>query len=169
MSVHHVEVAGQLDHRLVRLGAAVAEERALQRLRLRGQLLGQPDLRLGHVQIRGVPDQPRLLHERFTDAGIGVSDADGGDAADEVEVALAVRVEHPAPLAPNQRDRLRAVVLEQHRLGALHEILVGHRASCRSRSVPAKYDTLWKASWAICSATKRASSAEDPKTTMRVL
>ena len=59
-------------------------------------------------------------------ARVRVADADGGDAADEVEVALSVCVEDPAAFAADQRDRLGAVVLEEDGLRALHEVLVAH-------------------------------------------
>src|SRR5439155_964624 len=53
---HYMPVAGELDHRLVGLGPAVAEEGALERRARPGELLGEPDLRLGDVEVGGMPE-----------------------------------------------------------------------------------------------------------------
>ena len=124
MAAVHVPPARELDHRLVRFGAAVAEEDAVGEAQP-GQFLGQAHLRLGEVEIRRVPEELRLLEHCIAHLRIRVPYRDGGDAADEVEVPLAVRVPHLRPFAAHQRDGLRPVVLEEHLLRA-----VGQLANC---------------------------------------
>ena len=124
MSVDVMVVAGELDRRFVRLRAAVAEEDPLQRLRVAHQLFRQADLRLGHVEVGGVPEEPRLFQHGLAHAGVGVADRDGGDAADEIEIALAVGVVDVRTLAADERDGLRPVVLEQHLLGSFDQLFV---------------------------------------------
>jgi hypothetical protein len=86
----------------------------------------EADLRLGHVDIRGVPQEARLLDDRLAPLRVRVPHRDGGDPADEVQVALAVRVEDVRAFAAHERDGLGAVVLEERLLRSVDQLSVAH-------------------------------------------
>ena len=125
-------LAGELQRRLVGLGAGVAEE---DRLGERGgaEPLGQPDLGLGREEVRGVPEQRGLGLEGGAELGIRVAEAGGRDAAHQVEIAAALGVDQPATLAAHEADRLRGVVGDEDFLAPVGDLGVGRHGSGLSR------------------------------------
>ena len=71
-----------------------------------GDPLGQLDRRLAEVERRGVQDPPGLLGDRRGDLGQRVRGHGGEDAAEEVQVAVALGVPDVPALAVRQLDRL---------------------------------------------------------------
>ena len=103
--------AGELDRGLDRLRAGVAEEHAVE-ARVLDEQLGELDHRLRVVEVRGVDQRLRLLGERLRDHGVRVAEDVHGEAADEVEVLVALRVPDARAFATFEDDGLPAVVLE---------------------------------------------------------
>ena len=91
--------ARELEARLDRFGAAVAEERAREARELR-----QPRRRLGLkrvvVQVRRVQQRRRLVGDRGREPGMRVAERGDADAGDEVEVLAAVDVVQDARRLP---------------------------------------------------------------------
>jgi hypothetical protein len=103
--------AGGQDGRLDGLGAAVGEEglgRPLAREERR-QLLGQLDDGDGGEERRHVLQRARLALDGAHHPRVAVAEGDGDDAAEEVEVLLAVGVEEPLALAPHEGQRLLVI------------------------------------------------------------
>ena len=135
-----VVLAHELDDRLVRLGAAGAEERAVQVAR--GEL-GDLGRELDHRRVGVAPvDEERkrrhLLRGRLAQLGAeAVPDLGAEEARHPVEVALAVGVPQPAALAAADHRHLlggeAALAREVHHQMPLREVLqVGVVASCVS-------------------------------------
>ena len=82
-------VAGELELRLVRFGAAVAEERAGE-AGTTHELGRELDRALVVDDVRDVDQRPRLLRDRTRELGVAVADGGDRDPADEVEVLVAV-------------------------------------------------------------------------------
>src|SRR3989449_104638 len=79
-------LARELERRLVRLGARIAEEHAA-RERPRHELLGEPLAGLGAVQVGDVNEPARqCLVDRITDDGVIVAERVDRDAGHEIEV-----------------------------------------------------------------------------------
>ncbi len=107
---------GQQQGRVVGLGAGGGEEDpGLRDAGERGDPLGEFDH--GPVQIErgGVDDPPGLLTDRLGDLGQRVGRHRGEDAAEEVEVAVALRVPDMTALAVG--DLQRVPVVERQPLG----------------------------------------------------
>jgi hypothetical protein len=83
-----VVLAGELEHRLVRLRAAVAEEGAPGERGDGEERLGELHLARHEEVVRDVPDLARLLLEGADQGGVAVPERDDGDPAEEVEVLL---------------------------------------------------------------------------------
>ena len=90
-------VAGELDARLDRFGARVAEKRpptavAVER-RQPGDLLSQPHLRLVvEIRARHVDELAGLLRDGADDVGVGVAGGVDGDAGGAVQKEIAVHI-----------------------------------------------------------------------------
>ena len=97
----------QLDGRLVGLGAAVAEEHPVGEGMVAEQL-GQPGLGLDVIEVGDVDQGPHLLRHRLGHGRVAVAETVDGNAGDEVQILLAVRVPHPYPFPPHQCDGKRA-------------------------------------------------------------
>ena len=118
--------AGELDRGLVRLGAAVGEEDAIAERSLAdggGQRVGLVVVE----QVRDVAEAVRLVGDRPGEPRVRVADRVDRQAAGEVDVAPAVRVEEEGPLAPHHHDGRLAVGLEQVILPELEQRLVARR------------------------------------------
>src|SRR5579863_1825914 len=94
---HNVEAAGghagYEDCGFVGLRAAVGEEALLDLTgRNLGQFLGELDGLRRRVDARGVLQAVDLILDLAGNVGVGVTDADGQDAAEEIEVAIALAV-----------------------------------------------------------------------------
>ena len=94
--------AGDLQRRLIGLGAGVAEEHVVHAGEFR-QARCQPLLRADVVEIRGMQKGPGLFLQRLCHRRVGVAKATDGDSGEAVEVGLAGLVEHVAALAPHER------------------------------------------------------------------
>jgi hypothetical protein len=113
-------LADDLEGRLVGLGAGVREVHATPD-RARGQPLGQRLHRPGEEEVGHVHQLAGLGAHRLHDPGMAVAGVADGDAGQEVEVLVAVRVPQPHALAADELDRLARVV-------------VGQRAHCAGRT-----------------------------------
>ena len=94
MAVGEVIAPGQLDGALARLGAGIAHEDLVGEGQL-AQPLGQLLLACHAIQVRRVPELAGLLGQRGDELGMGVAERVDGDAARQIEVALAARGDHP--------------------------------------------------------------------------
>src|SRR6185437_12351661 len=157
-----VVLAGQLDDRLVGLGAAGAEEGAVE---VAGRDLGDLGGKLDDARMRVAPvdEEPELGHllrRRLAQLGaVAVPDLRAEEAGHAVEVALAVGVPEPAAVAPLDHGHLlrgeAALAREMHHQMLLREILqigvvrhaqilsmaapqpaVGHRGQCYRNEPP---------------------------------
>ena len=138
LAVRHVVLARELPRGLDGLRAAGDEERAVDVL---GRELGQAlrELDRARVRIRPVRVERQLAHlseRRLADLlAVGVTDVDGEEAGERVEVPLAVVVPQVAVLAAHDDRRLVAVHTREvqpemvARRGA--EVGHGHRPSIR--------------------------------------
>ena len=104
VALHLAPLAGELDQPLDGLGAAVAEERLVHTAALAEQFR-QLELRHGVVQVGDRDELLRLPRQRLNDDGVSVAEAGDGDAADEVEVLLAVAVPDDGAFAAFEHDR----------------------------------------------------------------
>ena len=97
-------LAGQLACALVGLGAGVAEEDAVQR-RVVDDGLCEIELWGGVEEVAHLEDEARLLSNRLGDRGVRVAEIEHRPSGREVEVRLAVVIEHPAALTSDQNRR----------------------------------------------------------------
>ncbi len=116
-------LARPLERRLDRLGAGVAEER-VRAAEAVGELRGELEHRLGVVEVRRVPHAVELGVRGRERRRVAVPEPDDGDPAEQVEVALAVRVDEPCAVALDPchvlpRVRRQEIVMSQH-------LLLGH-------------------------------------------
>jgi hypothetical protein len=81
------------------------------------------DLGLGVEDVRGVPQPLELRLRRGGDLRVAVAEGKRRDAAQQIEVDVAVRVPDPRALSTLEHDGLLLVVLEEVGAGAVH-----HRA-----------------------------------------
>ena len=120
-----VVLAGDLQGRLGRLGAAGDEEHAVQVAGGQGRdAVGQLDLRFGEEARVGEGDLARLRLHRLGDLGDAVADADHVDAGAGVEPGAAVVAVEPAALAAG--DAQPAVLAD-----SVEEAVAGHGQSSR--------------------------------------
>ena len=103
--------ARELQARLDRFGAAVAEERARQPRQAR-QPLGELALQRVKEQVRRVQQRLRLLGDRARQARMRVAERGHADARQQIEVLAALGVEQTHALAAHERDRLPPVGLQ---------------------------------------------------------
>ena len=100
-------LARELERRLVRLGARVAEER-LRAAEPLGEERGEPQHRLRPVEVRRVPEPVELRVRGGEWRRVAVAEPDDGDAGDEVEVRAALR-------RPRRGSRRRATIVTSAR------------------------------------------------------
>ena len=117
-------LARDLERRLVRLGARVAEER-LRAAEPSGEERREPEHRLRPVEVRGVPELVELRVRSGGDRRVPMAEADDGDAGAEVQVRALGVVPHTAALSPNDRD-VSARVRRQHRRAGRERHRVAH-------------------------------------------
>ena len=108
----------QLDRGLDRLGAAVAEEGAVEQT-LRGlhQQLARPLLFADPEEVRDVQVAPGLARDRLGQGRVAVAQGRNRDAGQEVEVLAAPDVPEAHSVAVAERHRRPLVVCEQAVLG----------------------------------------------------
>ncbi len=119
--------ARELDRRLVRLGARVAQEHLAPERALR-EPAGEPHRRFGVVEVRDVRQRRRLVLNRGDDPGMAVADVEHGDAGEEVQVLVAVDVPQPGAGTADELHRVtdvrgdRVVALEVLEFGEGHGV-----------------------------------------------
>ncbi len=104
--------ASRQNGHLVGFGAAVGEER-LRQAAIRGErgdLGGQGRLRLGGEDCRDVAQPVHLLVDRAVDTVVGMADANGDNAAEEVQVLIPVGVPDVLVLGAYEDQRPAEVV-----------------------------------------------------------
>ncbi len=99
----------QLDRRLVRLGAGIAQEHALGEMRCVHQLFGQPQRRLGVEHVAAVPELVRLRGERRQQICILMAKRVHRDAGTEVDVIVALGIPDSRALAVIEHQFARLV------------------------------------------------------------
>jgi hypothetical protein len=92
--------------------------------RILHEQLGEFDHRLRVVEVRGVDKCGRLVGNCLCHHRVGVTEDVHGEAADEVEVLLAIHVPNTGAFATVQHKGLTPVVLEQ--VLALFGYPIGH-------------------------------------------
>ena len=112
---------GDLERDLVGLGAGVAEEHPRLRVgaEVADQRLGQRDTGFGGVEVGGVAQRVQLRGDGLDDRRVAVAEHVDRDAAEQVQVGLAVGVGDHGAVAAGQRQRRGAVVVHHHRLPTL--------------------------------------------------
>ncbi len=97
--------AGELQGRLVGLGAGVAEEDPpVCPLEESQEPLGEPHLRLGGEEVGDVPERRQLGRDGLDDRRVRVAERVDRDAAEQVDVLLAVGVPHPGTHTTRERQ-----------------------------------------------------------------
>ena len=99
----------ELEDGLVRLGARVAEERAIE-AGFRAQLVSEEDVLLVVEVVRDVHQARGLLGDGLRERGMRVPDRAHGNAGAEIEIAASFDVEELTPLTAREDDRSRFVV-----------------------------------------------------------
>ena len=112
--VRRAPLACELDRRLVRLRARVAEERLATKARDLHELRGEQRRRRVHVEVRAVEHCRRLVLNRLDDLLVAIADVVDADAAREVVVGHAVHVTDRHALAGRQHHRR---TVRRHHLG----------------------------------------------------
>ena len=95
-------------------GAGVAEERA-RAAEAVGEQLGEPEHRLGRVEVGGVPERVELCVRGGERRRVAVPERDDRDPGEQVEVALAVGVGQPDAVAGDEGDVVPRVGRQQRR------------------------------------------------------
>ena len=122
--------AGELERGLVGLGAGVAEEdtRVVGPAEEADEALGQGDLWLGGEEVGHVAERAELGGDGLDEGGVGVAEGVDGDAAEQVDVLLAVGVPHVRALPAGEGQHGRAEGVHH---GAGVAVLDAHVASSR--------------------------------------
>ncbi len=107
-------LARPLERGLDRLGAGVAEERA-RAAEAGGEQLGEPEHRLGRVEVRRVPEGVELAVRRGQRRRVAVAERDDRDPGEQVEVPLAVGVGQPDAVAGDEGDVVPRVRRQERR------------------------------------------------------
>ena len=107
------EGTGQFQRAFPGLGAAIAEENFFQAGNL-DELLRQIGLELVEKQVRDVNQLSRLALQYRFDRGMSVAERVDAQAAEEVEILLALRVPQIDALAAGEQDILAVVGRQQH-------------------------------------------------------
>src|SRR3954468_20166578 len=110
---------GDLECDLVGLGSGVAQEHSAFGAQQAHQRLGQRDAWFGGIEVRGVAQGVHLGGDGIDDGGMAVAQNIDRDAAEEVDVRLAVLVGDHGAVPADQRDGRRAVVVHHHAFPAL--------------------------------------------------
>ena len=107
--------ARELDRRLVRFGAAVAEEDRIESGQF-GQPIGERPGGFVVHEVRDVHQGGGLLGDRARDAGMGMTKRAHRDARDQIQIRVPGFVVEPAALAAHDIDFEPPVVLHQVRV-----------------------------------------------------
>ncbi len=93
-------------------GAAVAKEDAVEAADL-GEAEGEFGGVLVEVEIGGVDEAGALLRDGFFDGGVGVAERGDADAAEEVEIVLAVFVAQEDALSADEKVGIAFIRLQK--------------------------------------------------------
>ena len=103
MAADELIAARGLDRAFHRLGAGIGEEHQIGKACC-GKPRAKP-FRLRNLEkIGDVPELLALLGQRLDEMGMGMADADDGNAGAEIEIFLAVRRVEPGALAPLESE-----------------------------------------------------------------
>ena len=104
---------GDLERRLVGLGAGIAEERPTLDTPPRQQRFGQLDHRFVEIDVRGVSESGHLLGHRRDDAGVGMPQDVHRDPTEKVEILATLHIGENRAEPGLQGHLRRPVVLHQ--------------------------------------------------------
>ncbi len=135
---------GELDGRLVGLGAGVAEERLAAETSLR-QGLGPLALQFRVPGVGHVDQLAQLLADGLDHRRRAMSQQVAAPAVKQVEVAVPFRIPHVRSLAPHQGDRKAIVVGNHVSLEQLQRLFGTHRARCHVGLSPGHRTRRWRA------------------------
>ena len=107
--------AGELERSLPGFGAAVAEEDAVEAADL-GEAEGEFGGVLVEEEVRGVEEALRSVRDGFFDGGMGVAEGGDADAAEQIEVVVAVLVAQIDAVAADEEDGVAFVGVEEQLL-----------------------------------------------------
>src|ERR1039458_86648 len=133
-------LTGELDRGLVRLGAGVAEEHLAVQARPR-QALGQAHRGLGVEQVADVHQPLGLLAHRRHHARVTVTDVRDRDAAEEIEVLVAVLVPQMWALPANELHGEARVRSDHTRTLELLQLSQAHVAASILVPIPASVNS----------------------------
>ena len=117
--------AGQLDGRLVGLGAGIAQEHPVGEA-VGHEQLGQLDLRPGVKQVGHVHQGLRLAADGRAHLRVAVPQRADGDAGEKIEILAAVRVPQPAAAAAHHGRRKPVVGGNEDPVAPVRPIRVAH-------------------------------------------
>ena len=162
---------GQLERRLVGLGAGVGEEHLARppRVEQREQLLGQPDLRLGGEEVRDVAERLELRRHRRDQGRVPVAERVDRDAAEEVDVLLAVGVPDVGALAADQRQLGRPEGVHQAARTAAYRSWSHDASSCAARALRVLVSTsgsTWVPTPSLVNSSSSTACGSRPSTTV---
>ena len=119
--------AREFDQAFIRLGAGVAKENLSRRAKAGafGQSLREARLVLVIVEVRDVDELASLLADRLGHARMAMAQSDDCDAAEKIEIVLAVGVPDAGTLATHQRNARRVGVhdelfVQRNDVGVVH-------------------------------------------------
>ena len=127
--------AGQLDGRLVGLGAGVAHEHPVGEA-VGHEHLGQLDLRPGVEQVGHMHQGLRLATDGRTHLRVAVAERTDGDTGEKIEILAAVRVPQPAAATAHHGRRKPVVGADENLVTPVRPICVAHATS--SVPIPAR-------------------------------
>ena len=127
--------ARELDRRLVGLGAGIAEERAAVAEPV-CKPLGQSRHRLGVEHVRDVSELLGLFLDRAHDAGMTMPEARHGKSAEEIQVAISIRVVQVRAVAANECERQASVDIDEIAMREFDDFRVVHPGPISSLSGP---------------------------------
>src|SRR5271166_114226 len=116
--------AYKFDRGFVGLGARVTEEDLAAKAV--AEALRQSSRRLGVKNIRDVGEFVGLILDGANDTRMTVTKAGNSETAEEIEIAVAIRIEEIRTLAAGKSDREASIDIHKMLVGEINYIGVGH-------------------------------------------